>query len=127
MQDNTNQQTSETPRGISNDQTATKVGRARARLRQILPAGATITAMQINRHGTTNGNSIFEYYMLAIDPQNGAIVLLNRELRAIGFGYNRMRGTIRTSDYLWQTIGLIGVRVLGDPKAYRVIQLEPTI
>lgn len=107
--------------------TTTKEADARTRLRYLLPRGATVTAVQINRHTATNGYSIFEFYLFATDPKNGSITLLNRELRALHFGVNRTRGTIRTTDPLWRVIGLIGARVLGDPDAYRVNQIEPTI
>lgn len=120
-----NPQHEDTPRGISNDQTATKAGRARAILLDLLPQGATVTTMPARRYTSTDGNSVYEYYLLTTHPQHGFIVLLNRYLRHLRFGVNRTRCTIRSSDGPIDLVRLLGIRLYGDPDAFHLQSMAP--
>jgi hypothetical protein len=112
-------------RGISNDQTASKRGRARVRLQELLPHGSEIAALQVNQHTNASAYSpVFEYYLFTI--RHGRILLLTSYLRDLGgFGVNRRRGTLRTNDRIDRLISLIGIRVHDDPNAFIRVDIDP--
>lgn len=120
-------ETSTTPRGISNDQTASKAGRARAKLQELLPVGAAVTAIQVNSYLSSNGNRIYEFYLLTTDPKRGDIVLITSYLRALGFGVNRKRGTIRSTERIYGLLDLIGTRIHGNPAAFELVDIDPAL
>ena len=122
MQYSTDQQT---PRGISNDQTASRHGRARLRLQELLPRGAAITVVHVTKHVVLNGHTVSEYYLFTI--HDGHIALLNPYLLDLAFGVNRKRGTIRTADTVYELVELIGHRVYGDRSAFELIDIDPAL
>ena len=108
----------------NNDQTASKAGRARALLQEYLPYGAAVTAILANSHLSQNGNRIYEYHLMTTHPERGHIILLNRYLRAAGFGVNRTRGTIRSTEPIYSLIEEISKRIHSDPRALNCTELE---
>ncbi len=111
--------------GISNDQTASRHGRARLRLQALLPQGAAITVVHVTKHVVLHGYTVSEYYLFTI--HDGHIALLNPYLRDLAFGVNRKRGTIRTADTVYQLVELIGQRVYGDRSAFELIDIDPAL
>lgn len=110
--------------GISNDGVASKRGQARLRLQALLPRGGEIAALQVSRSLHTNGYSVFEFYLFAVHA--GRIVLLTSHLRELGgFGVNRRRGTLRTSEPIDRVISLLAVRLHGDPDALTRVDIDP--
>jgi hypothetical protein len=109
--------------GISNDSEAAKRGAARGHLLALLPFGAEVFTLQVNRQPNASGeySPIFEYFVFAV--HEGAPILINGLLRELGrFGVNRRRGTIRTNDKPRMLVGLLAVRLYDDIQA-----LQPAV
>lgn len=110
----------------TNDQIAAKRGRARERLKELLPPGAALAALETQTHRDQNGNMIREFYLFTVSDYR--VALLNSFVRELGgFGVNRKRGTIRTQDQWGELIERISQRLYGHPNAFEPYIFYPTL